>query len=194
MKGKADLLRRFHDLSIRHKLFFSYFLLVLLFLCIFLAVNTVLAARESEHQAERSARRVFEQTRAYLQYKTESIRNLLYVCATNEAVQELFDRRAGYYTADIGRWPIDSQSLEKLLYPTNINPDIDSYRFYMKYGLASVFANDRYVPLEKVRGSAWFRKLLSDTRRIVWFPDAGDPGPQEIHSRRPQRVRQPGGQ
>jgi two-component system sensor histidine kinase YesM len=169
------LLHSFHDLSIRHKLFFSYFFLVLFFLCLFLAINTVLATRENEAQALRSARMVFGQTRAYLQDRTESIRNLLYLVATNSSVQELFDRRASYYREEIGRWPIDAQSLEKILYPTTINPDISSIHFYMKYGLASVFQNDRYIPLSEVSGTEWYRRLVENSRRTWWYMDDSSP-------------------
>jgi hypothetical protein len=64
VSGVSMFLRRFHDLSIRHKLFTSFFSLVMFFLCLFLVINTLLATRENESQALRSARRVFGQTRA----------------------------------------------------------------------------------------------------------------------------------
>jgi two-component system, sensor histidine kinase YesM len=163
--------RRFRDLSIRTKLSVSYFLLVLFFLCLFLAINTGLATRENESQALRSASHVFSQTRAYLQFKTESVRNLLYFVTTNASVQELFERRADYYREEIGRWPIDSQNLEKILYPTTINPDIVTIRFYMKFGLAAVFQNDKYQTLASVSGAAWYRRLVANDRRVCWFLD-----------------------
>ena len=53
--------RRFRDLSIRHKLFITYFLLVVVSLCLFLAVSTYLVTKENERQAWRSAKHVFNQ-------------------------------------------------------------------------------------------------------------------------------------
>ncbi|HVO40320.1 MAG TPA: sensor histidine kinase [Spirochaetia bacterium] len=156
------------DLSIRHKLFITFFLLVLLFLCVFLLVNTLLSVRENERQALRSARRVFAQTEALLDYKTESVRNLLYLLATNPVVQDLLERRPSYYRQEIGRWPIDSQALGRILYSLNVNPDITAVRFYMKYGLASVFQNDSYVPLDAARNEPWLRALSAE-RRTAWF-------------------------
>jgi len=168
---------RFRDLSIRYKLFFSYFLLVLFFLCLFLVINTALATRENEAQAVRSARRVFEQTRAYLQFKTESVGNLLYYLSTNPAVQDLFERRSAYYFKDMGRWPLDSQALDKIFYPTSLNPDIAAVCFYMKYGLASAFRNDTHIPLQDVAADHWYRRVLDNTQRAHWFRDDGPPPP-----------------
>jgi two-component system sensor histidine kinase YesM len=164
-------LHAFRDFSIRRKLFVSYFLFVALSLCLFLAVNTVLSVRQNETQTLRSAEHVFGQTRDYLQFKTESVRNLLYLLGTNQSLQEIFERRSGYYTQEIGRWPIDSQALEKLLYPTSVNPDVAGIRFYMRYSLASVYRNDRFIPFSAVAGRSWFRHLLADNRRTWWFVD-----------------------
>ncbi len=170
--------RHIHDLSIRHKLFITYFFLVLFFLCLFLAVNTYLVTKENENQARRSAGHVFSQTKAYLQYKTESVRNLLYLLATDSSVQELLERRTEYYLEEIGRWPIDSQAFEKILYSVNVDPDISEIRFYMKYGLASVFQNEYYIPLSEFEDTRWFKKMQSNDRRIYWFfedsPDSSD--------------------
>jgi two-component system, sensor histidine kinase YesM len=41
----------------------------------------------------------------------------------------------------------------------------------MKYGLASVFQNDRYVRLADVVNERWYARLLSNDRSIWWFTD-----------------------
>jgi two-component system, sensor histidine kinase YesM len=165
------------DLSIRHKLFIAFFFLVLLVLCIFLLVNTFLSIRENEGQALRSARQVFAQTQALLSYKTESVRNLLYLLATNQALQELFERKPSYYRQEIGRWPIDSQSLGRILYSTNVNPDISAIRLYMKYGLASIFQNDIYAPLAAAQKETWFLHALTADQRLYWYlGESSQPG------------------
>ena len=163
--------RRLADLGIREKLFVSFFFLVLFFLCLYLVINSVLVVKESRKEMLRSAEHVFGQTRAYLQYKTESVRNLLYFLTSNPAVQELFERRPQYYREAIGRWPIDSQSFEKLSYLTTFNPDIEATRFYMKYGLASVFQNETFIPFSRVQEASWYRRLLRSERRIYWYAD-----------------------
>ncbi|MGA2641039.1 MAG: sensor histidine kinase, partial [Spirochaetia bacterium] len=179
--------RRISDLGIRQKLFISYFILVLFFLCLYLVINTVLVVNENKTQVLRSAERVFGQTRAYLQYKTESVRNLLSVLTSSAAVQELFERRARYYEEDIGRWPIDSQAFEKMSYLTTFNPDIVGIRYFMKYGLASVFQNETFIPLSQEQNATWYRRLLRNERRIYWYADAaagrGKGGPL-IHAAR----------
>jgi len=167
--------RRISDLGIRQKLFISYFMLVLFFLCLYLVINSLLVVNENKKQVLRSAEHVFGQTRAYLQYKTESVRNLLYFLTSNSVVQELFERRAHYYQENIGRWPIDSQTFEKMSYLTTFNPDIVAIRFYMSYGLASVFQNDTFIPLSRVQNATWYRRLLRNERRIYWYADHGAP-------------------
>jgi two-component system sensor histidine kinase YesM len=176
--------RRISDLGIRQKLFISYFMLVLFFLCLYLVINSVLVVNENKKQVLRSAEHVFGQTRGYLQYKTESVRNLLYFFTSNSVVQELFERRARYYHENIGRWPIDSQAFEKLSYLTTFNPDIVDIKFYMAYGLASVFQNDTFISLAKVQDAAWYRRLLRNERRIYWYADnaAPDGGARLIHA------------
>jgi two-component system sensor histidine kinase YesM len=170
------VVRRFRDLSIRYKLLITYILLVLVSLCLFLAVSTYLVTRENAGQARRSAEHVFSQAAAYLQYKTASVRNLLYLLATSSSVQELFERRPEYYLEEIGRWPIDSQAFDKILYSVNVDPDISAIRFYMKYGLAQVFHNESYIPLEEIQSARWFHEMQLNNRRIYWFCDSsGDP-------------------
>ena len=163
--------RRISDLGIRQKLFISYFMLVLFFLCLYLVINSVLVVNENKKQVLRSAEHVFGQTRAYLEYKTESVRNLLYFLTSNSVVQELFERRARYYHENIGRWPIDSQTFEKMSYLTTFNPDIVAIRFYMSYGLASVFQNETFIALSRVQDAAWYQLLLRNERRIYWYAD-----------------------
>lgn len=176
--------RRISDLGIRQKLFISYFMLVLFFLCLYLVINSVLVVNENKKQVLRSAEHVFGQTRAYLQYKTESVRNLLYFLTSNSVVQELFERRAHYYHENIGRWPIDSQTFEKMSYLTTFNPDIAAIKFYMRYGLASVFQNETFISLAQVQDATWYRRLLRDERRIYWYADDAAPegGTRFIHA------------
>jgi two-component system sensor histidine kinase YesM len=176
--------KKISDLGIRQKLFISYFMLVLFFLCLYLVINTVLVVNENKRQVLRSAEHVFGQTRAYLQYKTESVRNLLYFLTSNSNVQELFERRARYYRDDIGRWPIDSQAFEKMSYLTAFNPDIVGIRFYMKYGLASIFQNETFIPLAREQNATWYRRLLRNERRIYWYADGTGGGSRLLHAAR----------
>ena len=67
----------FADSSIRHKLFLSYFALILFFLALSLAINAALVTRDSKAQVLRSADHILAAPRANLEYRTESIRNLL---------------------------------------------------------------------------------------------------------------------
>ena len=119
MKNGRTALRGFHDLSIRVKLFLTYLLLTLSLLYLFLVAGTYLSTKENEKQVLRSASHVFGQTKAYIEFKTESIRNLLYQIIANEDFKECLERRPEYYREDIGRWPIDSQNARQTQVPRN---------------------------------------------------------------------------
>jgi two-component system, sensor histidine kinase YesM len=173
---RFSIFQRFRDRSIRYKLFLSYFALVLFFLGLFLAINSIVVTRESRDQVLRSAEYLFAQASANLEFKTESVRNLLYALTTNTTVQELFERPTSYYDEDIGRWPIDAQTLEKLVYPIDRNPYVMAVHVYMKRGLASVFENETIVRWERAEQSSWYSRFFDADRRIFWYRGESDTG------------------
>lgn len=176
---------RVGHLSIRDKLFFSFFALILFFLALYLAVNAVVVTRENKSQVLRTAEHVFAQETANLEYRTEAARNLLYELTTNSTLQDLFGRSVEYYKADIGRWPIDYQAFQKLSYLTSFNPGVTAVRLIMKRGLASIYENDNIVSMTRVQDKPWFKRFLADDRRLFWHfgpaGSAGADGPQ-VHA------------
>jgi two-component system sensor histidine kinase YesM len=170
------IVSRLRDLSIKYKLFLSYSALTSFLIGLLLAANALMTTRESERQALRSARQVFEQTRAYLEFKMESAGSLLYLLATSGTVQTLLERDAQYYHEDIGRWPIDLQALDQVALPTSVASFVSGVRFYMKYGLASVFQNDEILRLETAEREPWFAQLVAERRGVHWFASEADKG------------------
>jgi len=177
--------RRFSDRSIRTKLFLSYLALVLFFLGLFLAINALVVTRESREQVRRSAEYVFAQATANLEFRTQSIRRLLQSLSTSANIQELFERPASYYEESIGRWAIDAQTLEKLIYPADRGPDVTSVRVYMKHGLAAIFENETIMGFERAAEAPWYDRFLTADRSIFWFGGDDEPGsidPTAIHA------------
>lgn len=163
------LWNRFNDLSIKYKLLSSYLLLIAIPLGLFLVVNTITTSRETERQALFSARRLLSQTKSYLDLKTESVRNSLNYIALNDTVKELITRQPQVYLKDIGLWNVDSTKLTRVFLAYKSN-DIASIHLYMKHGLAAVFQNEDFLNLNEATATAWYRKLISGSDFVRWYP------------------------
>lgn len=157
-------------MSIRNKLFVSYLALIIIPLFMFLFINTFVTERENENDVIFSARKVLNQTRNILEFKTESARNSLNVIALNDTVQELLEKNPEEYSENIGGlWLLDSEKLNKVFFITKSNPDIYKIHLYMKKGLASISQNEDFINLNMVQDSKWYKKLASGISIIEWF-------------------------
>ncbi|HEX3045645.1 MAG TPA: sensor histidine kinase, partial [Bacillota bacterium] len=172
MTPTIKLPKRFSDLSIKYKLLVSYLLLITVPLCLFLMINTYVTSRETEKQALYSARRVLNQTKSYLDFKTESIRNSLNFIAINDPIQEMMEQQPERYRKNIGLWGLDSRKIVGLLYTARSNTDIANIHLYMKQGLASVFQNEDFIYLNKKKeqNSKWYRIFVKSKDVNRWFP------------------------
>ncbi|HYH03570.1 MAG TPA: sensor histidine kinase [Bacillota bacterium] len=163
------LWNRFNDLSIKYKLLSSYLLLIAIPLGLFLVVNTITTSRETERQALFSARRLLSQTKSHLDLKTENVRNSLNYIALNDTVKELITRQPQVYLRDIGLWNVDSAKLTRVFLAYK-STDIASIHLYMKQGLAAVFQNEDFLNLNQITATAWYRKLISGSDFVRWYP------------------------
>ncbi|MCL6591734.1 MAG: sensor histidine kinase [Firmicutes bacterium] len=169
MAPGLKLPKRFSDLGIKYKLLASYLLLITVPLCLFLFINTYVTSRETEKQALYSARRVLNQTKSYLDFKAESIRNSLNFIAVNDTILEMMEQPPERYRNNIGLWGVDSNKIVRLLYAARGN-DIVNIHLYMKQGLASVFENEDFMDLKKEQYSKWYQTLIANNDVIRWFP------------------------
>lgn len=172
------IIRWINDQSIRYKLFITYLALITLPICLFLLVNIYYTSHETEQQTLYSLRQVQSQTKSFLEFKTESAKNLLDMLVLNDMVLELSIKEKEYYTDNIGFWMDDNSKLTRVFYISQYNPDITSVTFYMKKGLASVVETDDYKMLQPVENTFWFKQLLKGGNRIQWIkePAAGNAG------------------
>lgn len=177
---KKGLFRSLNDLSIRNKLFVSYLALIVVPFSMFLFINTFVTEKENENEMIYSAHKVLNQTKTFLEFKTESARNSLNVVALNDTVQEILEKSPEAYSENIGGlWLLDSGKLNKELFVAKSNPDIYKIHIYMKKGLASLSQNEDFMNLNTVEDSKWYKKLISGRDVIRWFgkdyfPQDGD--------------------
>lgn len=168
-------LSRLQDLSIKYKLFLSYLVLILIPLCMFLYINASVSQRENEKDVLYSARQVLGQTRAFLEFKTESAVNSLNMIALNDTVQELSQKNRDLYQNNIGLWLLDSGTLDKVFLVSKSNPDIRLVRLYMKDGLISLAQNETFKDLNRYRHSVWYKSLMEEKNKIKWFGNGAFP-------------------
>lgn len=172
----TEIKKWLNDLSIRYKLFITFLALIILPICLFLLINMYYTSHEAEKQALYSLRQVQSQTESLLEFKTESIKNVLDFLVLNDTVVELSLKETEYYSENVGFWIDDNSKLTKIFYITQYNPDISALTFYMRNGLASVVETDDYKKLSTVEDRAWFKQLLESGNKVQWITqeDSGE--------------------
>ncbi len=155
--------------SIKYKLFLSYCALIIISLCLFLVINTIVIEKENEQEVIYSAHQMLSQTRSFLESKTQSAVITLNVIALNETFNDLITTSTESYVDNVGRWLIDAASLDNLMLAVKNNPDISSIHVYMKQGLASFGQNETFLDLNQYVDTAWYRDLNAKKNVIEWF-------------------------
>lgn len=168
---KLKIPRPFADFSIRYKLFASYMLVIIIPLLLLLFFHLHLTANETEKQALYSARKMLEETKSYLQYRAETVREVLNFIAFNETVQSLVAEEPQRYE-DVNLWGTDSNKLARVLGQFRYNSDIETVQLYMKLGLASVAENNDYLNMGHVEGSLWFKHFIASHSVFTWLPSS----------------------
>lgn len=169
----SRVMKWFNDIGIRYKLFISFLAVITLPICLFLIVNMYYTSNEAEQQTYYSLGQVQSQTKSLLEYKAESLKNLLDMLVLNDTLVEISTKKNEYYADNIGFWMDDNGKLTKVFYINQYFPDIASHTFYMRSGLASVVETDEYKRLSTVEDSAWFRQLIENGNKVQWVRGIG---------------------
>ncbi|MFD2332790.1 sensor histidine kinase [Cohnella sp. GCM10020058] len=159
----------FGNLSIKYKLFFSYLALILLPLVTFLLVNSFVTERENEKEMVYSAQQTLKQTDSYMEFKTNSVLNVLNMMAMNDEIMALIQFDSERYTDNIGQWIMDEQRLEALFLLAKNNPDVSNVRIYMRQGMVSLSQSEEIRDLGRYADTRWFRQLLDGRNTVEWF-------------------------
>lgn len=168
---KLKFRRAFADFSIRYKLFASYMLVIIIPLVLLLFLHLELTANETEKQVLYSARKMLEETKSYLQYRAETVREALNFIAFNDTVQTLVAEDPKQYE-DVNLWGTDANKLARVLGQTRYNSDIESVQLYMKQGLASATESPDYLKMDRVEHSLWFKDFIASHSVFTWLPSS----------------------
>ncbi|QYK67490.1 sensor histidine kinase [Paenibacillus sp. S02] len=163
--------RAFADFSIRHKLFASYMLVIIIPLALLLFLHLLLTANEMEKQALTSAHKMLEETKSYLHYRAETVNEVLNFIAFNDTVQTLVAEDPRRYE-DINLWGTDARRLDRILAQSRYNSDIETVQLYMKQGLASATESPDYLNMDKLENSLWFKNFIASHSVFTWLPSS----------------------
>ncbi|CAM3275300.1 sensor histidine kinase [Paenibacillus lupini] len=156
-------------LSIRYKLFATYVLVIMIPFLLLLFIHISTTQQENKEAAVYASRKMLDETKAYLEYKSEAITEVLNFIAFNELVQKAVDEDSKPYE-DIDVWHMASLQLSRLINQFRYNEDIDSIQIYMRQGLAGATENIDFLDMKKVESEAWYTRFSSVNAFVAWLP------------------------
>ena len=165
----------YHDLNLRHKLFFTYLALIVIPFLVFILINNFALSKDQKAQAQYSSRQVFEQSRSYVEYKVDSIKTYLNVLSMNEKIQSIIKKDASAYAEDDGLYGFDITEIKKQIFNANPNEDIVETQLYMNGSIASVDETYNVKRISSIESDAWYKRMLATFSIFEWFPSTDVP-------------------
>ena len=166
---------RLSKLSIRSKLFLSYLLVISIPFVFLLFINLNLTQRENTEQMMYSAHKMLEETKSYIEYRSQSIAEVLNFVAFNDLVQSNVSADASIYH-DVNLWGTDANKVAKVLNQFRSNEDIATLQLYMKEGLGKAADSPDFLNMGRIEASDWFRGFSASYSAVAWLPSAAIDG------------------
>ncbi|QGQ95920.1 sensor histidine kinase [Paenibacillus psychroresistens] len=161
-------LKFFSNLSIRYKLFASYVVVITIPFLILLSIHIHTTQKENTDAAFFAAQKMLEETKSYLQYKSQAIIEILNYIAFDSLVQSSVAADSKSYE-DINSWHMNALQLTRLINQFRYNEDIEKIQLYMKRGLAGATENIDFMNLSKLEASPWFQPFKDSNVAFGWF-------------------------
>jgi two-component system sensor histidine kinase YesM len=156
------------NLGIHYKLFAAVLFAVALPFAVLLYIHLNMSASDSKQQANLSAHKVMEETKSYLEYKADSIHEVLNFISFNEIVQQEASRPNGY--EDVNEWLLHANRIDKALHQFPYNEEIKMMRLYLKAGLAGEAGNSDYLLIDHIADRGWLKHFKESREYFYWLP------------------------
>lgn len=166
------------NISIKYKIFVSYFLILVMTLIIVISANAVLTARETKEKTLFTATQSILQTASFIEFKITSTKNMMDMIALNETLQSILYRSAEEYEADFGLRGLDTIQLKKLFFTTKSNPDITEIKLYLERDHSIVFQTHVSTFPTSYVNEEWYKTLSTSTNKVNWFTEQEMPNEQ----------------
>lgn len=161
--------RKIRDFKIKTKIFISYIMILVFALLMVFIIGSVVTIRETREKTLYSAEQVLNQAKSFLEFKTMSIKNILDIISSNEALLDILKRTPGDYRDNVGLWSIDAQGIDRAMFYTSTNPDIGRIQVYMDAGPASFLQSEDYLLLSQFRDEKWYGEFTAAGTKLQWF-------------------------
>lgn len=166
------------NISIKYKIFVSYFMILVMTLLIVVSANAVLTARETKEKTLFTASQSILQTASFIEFKITSTKNMMDMIALNENLQSILYRPAEEYAADFGLRGLDTLQLKKLFFTTKSNPDITEIKLYLERDHSIVYQSHVSTFPTSYVDETWYKTLQASTNKVNWFTEKELPNEQ----------------
>ncbi|WP_040950345.1 cache domain-containing sensor histidine kinase [Gorillibacterium massiliense] len=161
--------KRPFNLSIRYKLFATYVFVILIPFLLLLFIHISTTQRENKEAAVYSSHKMLDETKAYLEYKSEAITEILNFIAFNELVQKAVVADSAPYQ-DIDVWHMGALQMSRLINQFRYNDDIETIQIYMSQGLAGATENAEFLDMKKIMTQPWYIRCAQTSEVVTWLP------------------------
>ncbi|WP_342565597.1 sensor histidine kinase [Paenibacillus sp. FSL R7-0345] len=162
---------RFANLSIRYKLFATYLLVIAIPFLLLLFIHLNLTQQENKEAAVYSSRKMLDETKSYLEYKSQAITEVLNFISFNSLLQTSVSADSRQFE-DVNQWHMEALRLSRLVNQFRYNEDIISIQVYMKDGLAGATENTDFLNMRNYRQTAWLQRFTAEKSAFMWLPSA----------------------
>ncbi|WP_337103384.1 cache domain-containing sensor histidine kinase [Paenibacillus sp. YIM B09110] len=160
---------RFSNLSIRYKLFATYLLVITIPFLLLLFIHITMTQKENEEAALYSSQKMLDETKSYLQYKSQSITEVLNFITFNPLVLTYVSADSEQYE-DVNKWHMDALQLSRLVNQFRYNDDIETIQVFMRYGLAGATENADFQNMNNYESEVWYQSFAASNSAFAWMP------------------------
>jgi len=161
----------FSNLSIRYKLFITYLLIVTIPFLLLLYIHATTTQKENTEAAVNASRKTLNETKSYLEYKSQAITEVLNFIAFNSLVQAHVSTNSSQFE-DINVWHMEALQLSRLINQFRYNDEIESIQVLMRQGLAGATESNEFLRMDTYESEEWFKNFEASNSAFAWMPSS----------------------
>lgn len=153
--------------SVVFKTFWSTIAIVTLPLVLLVMLNYYRSVAQSRENALASSLNAYEQAHSFIEYKVESIKNIVNLISNDETIQNVANLHSNYIRQNIGNWVIQMKQVKTIAYATYKSPDINNINLYL-YNSPLFVGDSRDAIGLLPESNSWYPKLSFYDQNYQW--------------------------